>query len=186
VDINDNPLFPNANGSPIFPGTKFTGPILAGNIFHSDGSGTLAGLGETASGTANVGYAVMGQTAAGVTQSATAVLTPIVIPAQSQLTEIRVMVTTAATGSQVGAFLFGASGTSLTPALSVATGTTGTVLVGSAGGGTTPAVAGTSAVAAVWDNIGNQDQQLAFICPANGNGVFTITAFYLQGINNQS
>jgi hypothetical protein len=147
----------------------------------------LAAVGETNVGTANVGYALMAQTAAGVTQASTGIPTPIVIPAQSQLTGIQIMITTAAsgtTGDTLGAFQFGASGTSLTPFHSVATGTTGILFnVGPSGSGT---VAAAPVNVAVWDNIGNQDQQLTFITPINGLGVYTITAFYLQGINNAS
>ena len=43
------------NGDPIFPGTVFTGPIIAGNVISSDGTNALAGAGSQ-SGTANQGY----------------------------------------------------------------------------------------------------------------------------------
>src|ERR1700742_3854741 len=99
-DINGGQS-PNPNGSPIQPGSTFTGPVLAGGVIHSDGTGTLAALGGTA-GTANVGYAVMAQSAV-ITQATNGTVagvftTSIVIPAQSQILRIRLMVTTAWTG----------------------------------------------------------------------------------------
>ena len=45
------------NGNPSFPGAVSTGPLIAGNVVHSDASGTLAGVGGQ-SGIANQGYAV--------------------------------------------------------------------------------------------------------------------------------
>ena len=89
-DINGG-QYPNPNGSPIGPGTHTTGPLLAGGVIHSDGTGNLAALGGT-TGTANVGYCVMAQ-AAVVTQASGA--TTIVIPAQSKIDSIKMMVTTA-------------------------------------------------------------------------------------------
>ena len=67
--------------------TVFTGPIKAGNVLQSDGSGVLAGEGGS-NGIANVGYAVMAQSEA-ITQatnvgSAGVYTTNIVIPAGSQ------------------------------------------------------------------------------------------------------
>lgn len=70
----------------------FTGPLLAGNVLNSDGSGALAGAGGS-SGTQNVGFCEMVQTAA-ITQSSTAAATSIVIPAGSIITTIDVFVTT--------------------------------------------------------------------------------------------
>ena len=47
--------------------TTFTGPIKAGNVLQSDGTGNLAGVGGY-NGTANVGFAVMAQSQA-ITQA---------------------------------------------------------------------------------------------------------------------
>ena len=69
-DINGGAGYPNANGSPIGPGTSVSGPFIAGNVLHSDGSGNLAALGGS-SGTANAGYAIMAQSAV-ITQTASA------------------------------------------------------------------------------------------------------------------
>jgi hypothetical protein len=178
-DVNGGVGYPNANGSPIFPGTTVTGPLLAGNVIHSDGSGNLAGLGGTA-GTANVGYAHMTQsevctqatngTVAGVYTSG------IVIPAQSQITAIKVMVTTALTGTATTLGIgTSASATALTAANAVVTsGALGVVSV-------TP---GTVAAAiANWDNVGNTDVQIVVTSTNTGSGVFTLTVEYVQGIN---
>src|ERR1700677_74911 len=113
------------NGDPVFPGTVLTGPLIAGNIVQSDGSNTLAGLGSQ-SGTANQGYAVMAQscviTQATNTGTAGQFACPIVIPAQSQIHAIKVMVTTvfsgAATTFGIGT---GAAATALTAANAVVT-----------------------------------------------------------------
>ena len=167
------------NGSPAIPGSSFAGPLLAGNVQHSDGTGNLAGVGGT-SGTANRGYVVMGQscvfTQATNTGTAGQFALPIVIPAQSQITGIKVMVTTAFTGA---ATTFGigtsASATALTPAAAVATGgalgqvtvTPGTVLANISN----------------WDNVGNQDVQIVIQSANTGAGVATIHVSYVPQIN---
>ena len=73
--------------------TVFTGPLLAGNVLNSDGSGTLAGVGGS-TGTQNVGFVQMAQVAP-ITQATSAATTSIVIPAQSIITDIYVNTTTA-------------------------------------------------------------------------------------------
>ena len=95
MDINPG-LSPNANGSPATPGTKFQGPLMAGGVLQSDGSGNLASLGGGV-GSANVGYAVMAQSMP-VTQAAGGT-GDIVIPAQSQILRISLLVTTAWNGA---------------------------------------------------------------------------------------
>ncbi len=176
-DINGGQS-PNPNGSPIQPGTLFTGPILAGGVVHSDGSGNLAGLGGT-TGTANVGYVAMAQsevcTQAGAAASGV-YTTGIVIPAQSQITAIKIMVTTALSGSQstlgIGT---SASATALTAANAVVTsGALGQVSV-------TPGTSLTQI--ANWDNVGNTDVQIVITSTNTGTGVFTISVSYHQGIN---
>lgn len=72
--------------------TTFTGPVQAGNIVNSDGSGTLASAGSTTNGTQNVGYCTMTQSCA-VTQVtnvgvAGKFVTPIVVPFNSQILSI--------------------------------------------------------------------------------------------------
>ena len=189
MDINGGQS--GVTGQPIWPGSVFTGPLIAGNVVHSDGSGTFAAVGET-TGTANQGYCQMAQTHAGITQTTTPFLTNIVLPAQSQILAASLMVTTAATGTTWAGLQFAAAGTSLTPALTIPTGTTGQVFpinVNGAALGTLPIGVGAavgSTAAAVWDNIGNSDQQVAVAFPASGSGVFTLTVMYLQAINNAS
>jgi hypothetical protein len=175
-DINGGQS-PNPNGSPIFPGTVFTGPLIAGNIIHSDGSGTLAAVGETNFGTANQGYVQMAQTQAGVTNAATTFTTTIVIPAQSQITDIYMMTTTVGTGT------FGV-GTSAGGTTALTAGTVGTTTA--LGQQATGIVASTSAQALLWDNVGNTDVQITITFTATNTFVGTLTVCYLQGINNAS
>ena len=166
-----------ANGSPIFPGSVFTGPLIAGNIIHSDGTGALAAVGETQLGYGNQGYANMTQSVSGLTQSTTIQYgtNPIVLPAQSQITDIYLMVTTIGTGT------FGiqtSAGTTLVPTTSgswTALGQISTTLLPTTG----PAIA-------AWDNVGNTDVLIGLISSANGTGVGTLSVFYVQGINNAS
>jgi hypothetical protein len=182
MDVNGG-QYPNPNGSPVWPATQFTGPLTAGNVVHSDGSGSLAGLGET-TGTANVGYALMAQTAV-VTQASGA--TTIVIPAQSQITAIQMMVTTAWTGSATTFSVGATAGTTAATAFSPNTeagGTAGLVAI-------TPS---TAAQIANWDNVSNStfqtggavDVQILVTSANTGSGVGTLTVFYIQGINNAS
>lgn len=77
--------------------TVFTGPLLAGNVLNSDGSGTLAGV-DGSSGTQNVGFVQMAQGAV-ITQATAAAATSIVIPAQSVITNIYVNATAGWTNS---------------------------------------------------------------------------------------
>jgi hypothetical protein len=178
-DINGGQS-PNPNGSPIWPATVVTGPLIAGNVIHSDGSGTLAGVGET-SGVANTGYVNMAQSAV-ITQAASAgqgagvFLTDIVIPAQSQITDIYLMVTTAWSG---GSANLGLGNTALATALTAAGAVTGSGTLGQQ-----TIVPGTSLTQiANWDNVGTTDVQIKVTSANTGAGVGTLTVFYLQGIN---
>ena len=167
------------NGSPPVPGTSFAGPLLGGGVQHSDGTNTLAGIGGT-SGTANRGYFEMAQscvcTQATNTGTTGQFACPIVIPAQSQIVAITIMVTTALTG---GATTFGigtsASATALTAANAVVTsGALGQVSV----------VPGTGATQiGNWDNVGAQDVQIVVQSTNTGSGVFTLTVEYIPMIN---
>src|SRR6267142_77694 len=178
-DINGG-VSPNPNGSPIWPATQFTGPVTAGNVVHSDGSGTLAQVGGTV-GTANVGYAKMAQSevitqAASSGQSAGVYKTGIVIPAQSQITAIKLMVTTAFSGS---ATTLGLGDTASATALTLAN-----AIVTSGALGQVSVVPGTGATQiANWDNVGNTDIQIVVTSTNTGNGVATLTVDYIQGIN---
>ncbi len=171
MDVNGGG-YPNPNGSPIFPGTQFTGPLLAGNVVHSDGTGNAAGLGET-SGLANVGYAVMGQSQALIGFSGAATqATRIVVPAQSQIIDIVAMVTTVQTSGTVGIGISGVGTTALV-AQGASIATLGQVNMGPT----------TSGQIANWDNVGNTDVQVQVTANATGAGVVTLTVTYLQGIN---
>ena len=155
--------------------TVFTGPIKAGNVLQSDGSGTLAGVGGT-TGTANVGYAVMAQSEV-ITQatngsSAGVYTTGIVIPADSQILSITLLVTTAWTGtaSTLGIGTT-ASATALTAAGAVAGGTKGLV---SANPGTV------DAAIANWKDVGTTDIKVVVTSTNTGSGVGVLTVTYIQ------
>jgi hypothetical protein len=180
-DINGG-VYPNAPGSPIFPGTAFTGPLLAGNVQHSDGSTALAALGETNIGQANVGYCVMAQaqpitqatngTVAGVYTSA------LVIPAQSQILRITMMVTTAWSGA---ALTFGIGNTVSATAYTAAAVASGSTL------GIVTLTPGANATAiGNWDNVGNSDVAIVVTSTNTGAGVGTLTVEYIQAINQAS
>lgn len=174
-DINGG-VYPNPNGSPIWPGSVFTGPLIAGNVVHSDGSGTLAGVGET-TGTANQGYAQMTQVQAGVTNVATTFTTTIVIPAQSQILDIYMTTTTVGTGT------FGI-GTSVGGTTALTAGTVGTTIT--LGQQATGIIPSTSPQSLLWDNVGNTDVQITVTFSATNTFVGTLSVVYLQGINNAS
>lgn len=167
------------NGDPALPGTTFQGPLIAGSVIGSDGSNTLAGIGGTA-GTANQGYAAMAQSCVCTQATNNGVagqfVCPIVIPAQSQITSMRIMVTTALTGvaTTLGIGTSG-SATALTAANAVVTsGALGQVSI-------TPGTGATQI--GNWDNVGVQDIQIVVLSTNTGPGVFTLTVSYLQGIN---
>ena len=146
--------------------TVFTGPVLAGNVLNSDGSGALAGVGGS-SGTQNVGFVQMAQSAA-ITQSGTAATTSIVIPAQSQILDIYVNATTAWSGGTLGI------GTS-SAASELATG-----LTVAQGQLTVPV----TTLMAAWNNSSStQDVQIWVKSSAGTAGVAVLTVSYLQGIN---
>lgn len=178
-DITGGQTTGQTNGNPIFPGTGLTGPILAGNVINSDGTGTLAGVGEQ-SGTANMGYCVMAQscviTQATNTGTAGQFACPIVIPAQSQIHSIKLMVTTAFTGTATTLGIgTSASATALTAANAVVTsGALGQVTI-------TPGTGATQI--GNWDNVGTQDVQIVVLSTNTGSGVGTLTVTYAQGIN---
>lgn len=145
--------------------TTFTGPIKAGNILNT--SGTTLGSDVT-----NVGFVVMAQSSA-VTQASGA--TSIVIPANSQILSIDVMVTTAWTGA---ATTFGI-GTTLSPAFFTAAGALDGAAVGPLA-----ATPGTDATrAGNWNDVGTTDRKIALIPTNTGSGVGVITVTYVQARN---
>lgn len=158
--------------------TTFTGPIKAGNVLQSDGSGVLAGEGGS-NGIANVGYAVMAQSEA-ITQatnvgSAGVYTTNIVIPAGSQILSVTLLVTTAWTGAATTLGIgTTASATALTAAGAVAGGTKGVV---SANPGTV------DAAIANWKDVGTTDVQVKVTSTNTGSGVGVLTVTYIQSNN---
>ncbi len=181
MDINGGQLT-QTNGNPALPATTFSGPLVAGNVFHGDGTTNLAGVAGS-TGLANTGYAVMAQTSVikqATNGSVAGVWTDpnLIIPAQSQILRITLMVTTAWTGS---AATFGigntASATAYTAAAAGNGGTRGIVSL-------TP---GSNATAiGLWDNVGTSDVQIVVTSTNTGNGVGTLTVEYVQSINNAS
>jgi len=175
-------FYPNPNGSPVEAGTTFTGPIFSGNVIASDGTGNLAALGGSA-GTQNIGYVQMAQSAV-VTQANGG--TRITIPAQSQITDIYLMVTTAWTGAAATLNIGATAGTGAATAFTAANAVTASAL------GQLTILPGTGATQiANWDNVSNatfqtggpQDVQLLVTSANTGSGVGTLTVFYIQGIN---
>lgn len=150
--------------------TVFTGPVLAGNVLNSDGTGNLAGVGGS-SGTQNVGFVQMAQSATikqNLTTTATA--TSIVVPAQSQITDIYVNATAAWSGT--------------TPTLSVGISSAANELASgltiSQGQLTVPV----TTLMAAWNNSSaTQDVQIWVQSNVTGTGSAVLTVCYLQGIN---
>ena len=166
------------NGNPSFPGAVSTGPLIAGNVVYSDGSGTLAGVGGQ-SGIANQGYVEMCQFSAPINQSDASatggVTTQIVIPAQSMIVQMLFYVTTAFTGGTTTGGVTDTAGNAYT----AATGIQGNTITIAAA--TQPA---TKSVIQRWENVGNTDVQLVFTAGGTGNGVGILWVRYLQGCNS--
>jgi len=145
--------------------TTFSGPIKAGTIRNTTGS-------TVGTDVKNVGFVKMAQTA-GWTQSTTAADTGIVIPANSQITEIIVNITTACDAANISMGTTAAS-TELFSALAAGTaanvfkyGSTGTVTDGDA-----------------WADIGTSDLPIYIDFSAGTSGAGFVTVEYIQNINN--
>ncbi len=143
--------------------TTFTGPIKAGNILNT--SGTTLGKDVK-----NVGHVVMVQsysfTQAG---SATALATPIVLPANSHILDIQTVATVAWTGAAT--------------TMSVGISATANELVAltSVPVGVTYMNPGTDATkTAIWDDTGTTDDRIWVKSANTGSGVGTITVRYIQ------
>ena len=133
--------------------TTFSGPIKAGTI--KDTTGTTVGTNK-----ANVGFVKMAQTASW-TQSTTAADTGIVIPANSQIVEIRVYITTACDAANI----------------SMGTTSTSTSLF-------TALAAGTAANVVKLGSVGTADLPIYIDFSAGSSGAGNVTVEYIQGINN--
>lgn len=145
--------------------STFSGPIRAGNIFNT--TGTTVGTDI-----ANVGQVVMGQSA-NITQASST--TTIVIPANSQIVEMTLYVTTAWDGA---ASTLGLGNTVLatayTAAGAVAGGTVGIVSI-------TPSTDATRTGAFI--DVGTTDVKLVVTSTNTGAGVGVLTVRYLQNAN---
>lgn len=145
--------------------TTFTGPIRAGNILNT--SGTTLG-----SDVANVGYVVMAQSSP-VTQASGA--TTIVIPANSQILSINVMVTAVWSGADT---TFGVGSTASATYLTAAGALDGAAV------GPLAATPGTDATrAGRWIDVGTTDIKIAVTSTNTGAGVGVITVTYIQAVN---
>jgi len=130
--------------------TTFSGPIKAGTI--SNTTGTTVGTNVK-----NIGFVKMAQSASW-SQSTTAADTGIVIPANSQITEIIVNITTACDAANISMGTTSAS-TELFSALAAGT-------------------------AAAWADIGASDLPIYIDFSAGTSGIGLVTVEYIQNINN--
>jgi len=145
--------------------TTFTGPVKAGDILYTTGS-------TVGTNVANVGYVVMAQSSA-VTQASGA--TTIVIPKNSQILSISVMVTTVWDGV---ATTFGVGTTASATFLTAAGALDGAAI------GPLSATPGTDATrAGNWIDVGTTDRKIAVTSTNTGAGVGVITVTYLQARN---
>jgi hypothetical protein len=144
--------------------TTFSGPIRAGNIF--DTTGTTLGTNVK-----NVGSVVMVQTFP-ITQAgtATALGTPIVLPADSHILNMQMIVLTAWTGAAT-TFSVGNSATSTEYVSGAAGGTIGLI-------GLNPGSDATRT--ANWDDTGTTDKRIFVLSANTGDGVGTLTVRYIQ------
>jgi hypothetical protein len=144
--------------------TTFTGPIRAGNILET--SGTT--LGQNVK---NVGSVVMVQHYP-ITQAltATALGTNIVLPADSHILNMQMVVTAVWSGAAT--------------TFSVGTSATSTELVSGAAGGTIGLIGlnpGSDATrTANWDDTGTTDKRIFVLSANTGTGVGTLTVRYIQ------
>jgi hypothetical protein len=145
--------------------TTFSGPIRAGNIY--DTTGTTLGTNVK-----NVGSVVMAQVFA-VTQagSATALSTPIVLPANSHILNIQLLSSVAWSGAATTISV----GTSATATELVSAGVTSGAIGLAA---LTPGTDGTRT--ANWDDTGTSDKRIFVLSANTGTGVGTVTVRYIQ------
>ena len=146
--------------------TTFSGPIKAGTIRNT--TGTTVGTDIK-----NVGSVLMSQSAA-ITQSTTAAASGIVIPANSQIVECYVYVTTAYDNSAT--LSIGTSSTSTELATAVAVSTINTIKLASQA---------TITDADTWEDIGSTDVKIFTDSSATTSdaGVATLTVTYIQNNN---
>ena len=138
--------------------TTFSGPIKAGTVR------------EGAS--ANVGFVKMAQTATW-TQSTTAADTGIIIPANSQITEIIINITTATAAANIS---MGTNSTSTNLFTALAAGTAANVFKYGSDG--------TKADTDTWANVGSSDVSIFIDFSAGTSGEGYVTVEYIQNNNN--
>jgi len=146
--------------------TTFSGPIKAGNIYNT--TGTTVGTDMK-----NVGTVVMSQSAA-ITQSTTAAASGIIIPANSQIIEMSVYITTAWDNSST--LNIGTTSTST----ELATGIVVTVVEK-----IKLASQATITDSDAWEDIGSTDVKIFTDSTAttSDTGVATLTVTYVQNNN---
>ena len=146
--------------------TTFSGPIKAGTINNT--TGTTVGTDMK-----NVGFTLMAQSAA-ITQSTTAAASGIIIPANSQIVECYVYVTTAYDNSAT--LSIGTSSTSTELCTAVAVSTANVIKLGSQA---------TIADSDEWEDIGSTDVKIFTDSSATTSdaGVATLTVTYIQNNN---
>ena len=146
--------------------TTFSGPIKAGTIRNT--TGTTVGTDM-----ANVGYVVMAQSAA-ITQSTTAAASGIIIPADSQILECTVFVTTAYDNSAT--LSIGTTSSSNELATAVAVSTINTIKLASQA---------TIPDADAWVDVGATDVKIFTdsSAPTSDAGRATLTVTYVQQIS---
>ena len=138
--------------------TTFSGPVKAGSI--REGS------------SANVGFVKMAQTGTW-SQSTTAATTGIRVPANSQITEVIINITTACTAANIS---MGYSSSTTELFTGLAAGTAANVMkYGSTG---------TIADSDQWANVGSDDVEIFIDFSAGTAGEGYVTVEYIQNINN--
>ena len=178
MDINPGAAT-QPNGSPPGPGSLFSGPLIAGGVHNSDGTGNLAGVGGS-QGTANTGYAVMAQSAV-ITQATNGTVAGVfsaaqlVIPAQSQILRITLMVTTAWSGASKTLGIGNTVSATAYTSAGAGDGTNRGIITFSPGTDATKI--------GNWDNVGTSDVEIVITSTNTGNGVGTLTVEYLQSAN---
>ena len=145
--------------------TTFSGPIKAGTI--KDTTGSTVGTDVK-----NVGFVKMAQTASW-SQSTDAADTGIVIPANSQVVDVQVYITTACDAANISV---GTSSTSTELFTALAAGTSANVILHGSDGTITDAD--------TWVDIGSSDLPIYIDFSAGTSGAGYITVEYIQNINN--
>ena len=144
--------------------TSFSGPIKAGTIATT--TGTTVGTDMK-----NVGFVVMAQSEA-ITEAASSASTDMIIPANSQIIDVKCLVTTVWDGG--------------TNTLDVGDGSTTDLYVNGmvmTAAGLVNMTAATTGTGANWRDVGTSDVRISVDSVATGSGVGVLTVWYIQNIN---